>query len=57
MGLYLAQEICHRLGHEMKITSNVGEGTTVSIIFEQQETTERGELDVDIDVGRNNEGL
>lgn len=57
MGLYLAQEICHRLGHEMKIESTVGEGTTVSIIFEQQESAERGELDVDIDAGRNNEGL
>ncbi|QUG42712.1 sensor histidine kinase [Psychrobacillus sp. INOP01] len=57
MGLYLAQEICHRLGHEMKIASTVGEGTTVSIVFEQQEIAERGELDVDIDDGRNNEGL
>ncbi|WP_277586570.1 sensor histidine kinase [Psychrobacillus antarcticus] len=57
MGLYLAQQICHRLGHEMKIESTVGEGTTVSIIFEQQESAERGELDVDIDAGRNNEGI
>lgn len=57
MGLYLAQEICHRLGHELQITSTVGDGTTVSIIFEQHESTERGELDVDIDAGRNNEGL
>jgi len=57
MGLYLAQEICHRLGHELQIASTVGEGTTVSIIFEQHESTERGELDVDIDARRNNEGL
>ncbi|MER2078994.1 sensor histidine kinase [Psychrobacillus psychrotolerans] len=57
MGLYLAQEICHRLGHELQITSTVGDGTTASIIFEQHESTERGELDVDIDAGRNNEGL
>ena len=57
MGLYLAQEICRKLGHEMKITSTVGQGTTVSIVFEQQETTERGELDVHIDARRNNEGI
>lgn len=35
MGLYLAQEICNRLGHEMEITSTVGQGTTVSILFEK----------------------
>jgi len=57
MGLYLAQEICHRLGHELQIISTVGEGTTVSIIFEQHESTERGEFDVDIDVRRNNESI
>ena len=57
MGLYLAQEVCHRLGHEMKIESTVGKGTTVSIIFEQHESAERGELDVDIDARRNNEGI
>lgn len=51
MGLYLAHEICNRLGHEMAISSKVGEGTTVSIIFEQQEVEERSEHDVDINIG------
>lgn len=51
MGLYLAHEICNRLGHEMSISSKVGEGTTVSIIFEQQEVEERSEHDVDINIG------
>ncbi|WP_332648589.1 sensor histidine kinase [Lysinibacillus sp. 54212] len=35
MGLYIAQEICRRLGHELHISSEIGIGTTVSIIFHQ----------------------
>ena len=37
MGLYLAQEVCNRLGHELEITSSKGQGTTVSIVFPYQE--------------------
>lgn len=37
MGLYLAQEICSRLGHELRIESIQGKGTTVSIVFPYQE--------------------
>jgi OmpR family two-component system sensor histidine kinase YxdK len=48
MGLYLAHEICRRLNHKMTITSTVGEGTIVSICFEQEEQRERSDLDVDI---------
>lgn len=33
MGLYLAQEVCKKLGHGLVITSNVGEGTAVTITF------------------------
>lgn len=33
MGLYIAQEICVKLGHELRIESEVGQGTTVKIIF------------------------
>ena len=33
MGLYLAQEVCEKLGHGLVITSNVGEGTAVTITF------------------------
>ncbi|MFB5088725.1 sensor histidine kinase [Psychrobacillus sp. PGGUH221] len=57
MGLYLAQEICNRLGHEMIISTTVGEGTTVSIMFKQQEQEERSENDVDIITGRSDESL
>ncbi|WP_238177920.1 sensor histidine kinase [Paenibacillus contaminans] len=33
MGLYLAKEVCSRLGHEIAIESVLGEGTTVTIRF------------------------
>ncbi len=47
IGLYLAQEVCSRLNHELLIESAIGEGTTVSICFQQQESNERGEHDDD----------
>ncbi|KQL55053.1 hypothetical protein AN964_17095 [Heyndrickxia shackletonii] len=33
MGLYLAKQICEKLGHRIEIESTVNEGTTVRIIF------------------------
>lgn len=33
MGLYLAEEICEKLGHTLTITSEVGKGTDVMITF------------------------
>lgn len=33
MGLYLAKEICEKLGHELKIESEVGKGTIISVNF------------------------
>ncbi|MFF2755227.1 sensor histidine kinase [Psychrobacillus sp. NPDC058041] len=57
MGLYLAQEICDRLGHEMTINTRVGEGTTVSIVFKQLEQEERSEHDVDINTRRSDESI
>lgn len=33
MGLYLAKQICKKLGHKMTIESIVGEGTTVTVCF------------------------
>ena len=35
MGLYIAQEIIGKLGHQLTITSEVGVGTTVEILFHQ----------------------
>lgn len=33
MGLYLANEICNKLGHTLQITSEVGEGTCITVTF------------------------
>ena len=33
MGLYLAKEICEKLGHELTIESEVGVGTTITLTF------------------------
>ncbi|QDQ00087.1 HAMP domain-containing histidine kinase [Lysinibacillus fusiformis] len=33
MGLYLANEICEKLGHELDITSEVGKGTVITVTF------------------------
>ncbi|MFD1427307.1 sensor histidine kinase [Kroppenstedtia sanguinis] len=33
MGLYLVQEVCHKLGHGIEMDSQVGEGTTVRLLF------------------------
>jgi len=33
MGLYLAKEICEKLGHQLDITSEVGKGTIVTVTF------------------------
>ena len=38
MGLYIAKEVCSKLGHELLIESAVGQGTTVSILFSNQDT-------------------
>lgn len=57
MGLYLAQEICNRLGHEIRVSSKVGEGTIVSIQFEKQETRKQGGQDDHINTGGSNESI
>lgn len=33
MGLYIAKEICDKLGHQLHITSEVGQGTKIEIVF------------------------
>lgn len=34
MGLYLAKEVCQRLGHKLTVESSIGEGTTFTIIIQ-----------------------
>lgn len=33
MGLYLAQEVCDKLGHQLLIESEVGKGTKMKVLF------------------------
>ena len=40
MGLYIASEVCNKLGHPLKIESELGAGTTVSLLFENVEVKE-----------------
>ncbi|MET1014780.1 MAG: sensor histidine kinase [Paenisporosarcina sp.] len=58
MGLYLAKEICEKLGHELRIESESKCGTTISVLFKNQDSIKRGELeDAHIENGRCDEGL
>lgn len=45
MGLYLAKEVCNKLGHQLELKSAPGEGTTVSMLFINQESVTGGEHD------------
>lgn len=38
MGLYIASEVCRRLGHQLVIDSEVGVGTTITVLFENSES-------------------
>lgn len=43
MGLYLAKEVCEKLGHQLSISSETGKGTTVAVLFHNQDTATGGE--------------
>ncbi|PSL24169.1 signal transduction histidine kinase [Planomicrobium soli] len=43
MGLYLANEVCGKLGHKLNIASEKGKGTTVSVMFYNQESESQEE--------------
>lgn len=40
MGLYIAAEVCEKLGHQLTITSKQGEGTTIALLFKDGEAGE-----------------
>ncbi|MCM3743907.1 sensor histidine kinase [Sporosarcina luteola] len=46
MGLYIADEVCSKLGHPLTIESEVGQGTSVKILFTNGEI---GEADEELD--------
>ncbi|WP_303969787.1 HAMP domain-containing sensor histidine kinase [Sporosarcina ureae] len=41
MGLYIASEVCEKLGHQLTITSKQGEGTTIALLFKDGEAGEQ----------------
>ncbi len=53
MGLYLAKEICGKLGHELSISSVQEKGTTVSVLFINQDFVVQEDHD---DSSRNRRG-
>lgn len=57
MGLYIAAEVCEKLGHPLKIESELGKGTTVSLIFENTEVVEGFSSETNRDIAGNNEDL
>jgi len=40
MGLYIASEVCGKLGHILKVDSELGVGTTVTVLFENGKSEE-----------------
>lgn len=57
MGLYLAKEVCVKLGHQLSISSEDGKGTTVSVLFRNQDTATGGEEHAVIENRRSDQGL
>ncbi len=47
MGLYIASEVCQRLGHRLAIESELGAGTTVTVLFENGEAGEPDDTEDD----------
>ncbi|WP_262173844.1 sensor histidine kinase [Saccharococcus sp. Marseille-Q5394] len=56
MGLYIADEVCLKLGHPLTIESEVGQGTTVKILFTNGEIGETDE-ELDREIGASDEDL
>lgn len=58
MGLYLAKEICDKLGHELSIDSELNKGTTVHVLFHSQDLVKGGATeDVNLKDGRSDESI
>lgn len=47
MGLYIATEVCNKLGHLLTIESELGRGTTVTVLFENGEAGEQDDAEDD----------
>ncbi|PIC97858.1 sensor histidine kinase [Sporosarcina sp. P29] len=43
MGLYIASEVCEKLGHQLTISSKQGQGTTIALLFTDGEAGEQSD--------------
>lgn len=57
MGLFIASEVCNRLGHKLKIESEQNVGTTVTVLFENGESGETDDTEKNRRTKRSNEDL
>lgn len=57
MGLYIASEVCTKLGHPLSIESQLGVGTTVTVFFENGEAGMTDETQHDRGIGGSDENL
>ncbi len=57
MGLYIASEVCGKLGHPLTITSEQGVGTTVGILFKYGEVGKYDDDQTDSGIDRSDEDL
>ena len=57
MGLYIASEVCEKLGHPLEIESELGTGTTVSVLFENVEVEGGNDSEINRDIEGSNEDL
>jgi len=57
MGLYIASEVCGKLGHILKIDSELGVGTTVTVLFENGKSEETNDSEDNGGIAGSNENL
>ncbi|WP_203245914.1 sensor histidine kinase [Sporosarcina beigongshangi] len=57
MGLYIASEVCGRLGHRLAIESELGKGTTVTVLFKNEEAGEIDDAEYDRGIDGSDEDL
>ena len=57
MGLYIASEVCNRLGHPLAIDSELGTGTTVTVLFKNGEAGEADDTEPNRGIDGSDEDL
>ncbi|HEY4566418.1 MAG TPA: sensor histidine kinase [Savagea sp.] len=57
MGLYIASEVCERLGHTLLLSSEVGKGTTITVTFQDEKGGDSYERSTDYRIDEHHENL